>query len=130
MQAKPETRRRFSWSFSLSQYGSQKGLLKGRTKKKHNVGCGGRTGEEVKKRSLSLGCPCDGRPVGTTDVHDVMPEEGWRDAGRSERHEGGQHPCATFLLAQKRVGERLVRSREWMEFLNPASHGVHNKYLT
>lgn len=84
----------------------------------------------MKKRSLSLGCPCDGRPVGTTDVHDVMPEEGWRDAGRSERHEGGQYPCATFLLAQDREGEWLVRGREWMEFLNPASHGVHTKSLT
>lgn len=71
----------FSPSFSLSK------RLAGRPHgQKHSV-----EGEqEVKKRSLSLGCLCDGRPVGTTDVHDVMPEEGWRDAGRSERHEGGQ----------------------------------------
>lgn len=84
------------------------------------MGCGGRTGEEVKKRSLSLGCPCDGRPVGTTDVHDVMPEEGWRDAGRSERHEDGQNPCATFLLAWDRQGEWLVRGRNWMKFPHSA----------
>lgn len=83
MQARPEIREAASLPASLSL----KGLLEGHTDKTQ---CGGRTGEEVKKRSLSLGCPCDGRPVGTTDVHDVMPEEGWRDAGRSERHEGGQ----------------------------------------
>lgn len=56
----------------------------------------------MKKRSLSLGCLCDGRPVGTTDVHDVMPEEGWRDAGRSERHEGGQR--SSWHRAEKENG--------------------------